>query len=31
MAGNADLVEEPVELADDGVDLLGQVAGIHIG
>jgi hypothetical protein len=29
MAGDADLVEQAVQLADDGGDLLGQVAGVH--
>jgi hypothetical protein len=27
----ADLIEQPVELVDDGVYLLGQVAGVHFG
>jgi hypothetical protein len=31
MAGNADLVEQAVQLADDGGDLLGEVAGVHVG
>lgn len=29
MAGNADVVEEAMQLADDGGDLLGEVAGVH--
>lgn len=29
MAGNADLVEQAVQLADYGGDLLGQVARVH--
>jgi hypothetical protein len=29
MARDSDLIEEAVELADDGGDLLGQVAGVH--
>jgi hypothetical protein len=29
MAGDSDLVEQAMELADDGGDLLGQVAGVH--
>lgn len=31
MAGDADLVKEAVQLANDGVDLLGKVAGVHDG
>lgn len=31
MAGDADLVEQAVQLADDGGDLLGEVAGVHVG
>lgn len=31
MAGDADLVEQAVQLANDGVDLLGKVAGVHFG
>ena len=31
MARDADLVEQAVELADNGVDLLRQVAGVHVG
>lgn len=31
MAGDADLVEEAVQLANDGVDLLGKEAGVHDG
>lgn len=31
MAGDADLVKEAVQLANDGVDLLGKVAGVHFG
>lgn len=30
MVRDPDLVKEPVQLADDGVDLLGQVAGVHV-
>jgi len=29
MAGDADLVEQAVQLADDGGDLLGEVARVH--
>jgi hypothetical protein len=29
MAGHTDLVEEAVQLADDGGDLLGEVARVH--
>lgn len=29
MARNSYLIEKAVKLADDGVDLLGQVAGVH--
>lgn len=31
MAGHAYLVEEAVQLADDGGDLLSEVAGVHGG
>ena len=31
MARNSYLVKKAVKLADNGVDLLGQVASIHIG
>jgi hypothetical protein len=31
MAGDPDLVEEAVQLADDGRDLLGEVARVHGG
>ena len=31
MAGNANVVEEGVQLADDGRDLLGEVARVHCG
>ncbi len=31
MAGHTDLVEEAMQLANDGVDLLQQVARIHRG
>jgi hypothetical protein len=31
MAGNANIVEEGVQLADDGRDLLGEVARVHGG
>lgn len=31
MAGDANLVEETVQLADDGRHLLGEVAGVHGG
>jgi hypothetical protein len=30
MVRDPDLVKEPMQLADDGVDLLGQVAGVHV-
>jgi hypothetical protein len=29
MAGDADLIEQAVQLADDGGDLLGEVARVH--
>jgi hypothetical protein len=29
MAGDADLIEETVQLANDCVDLLRKVAGVH--
>lgn len=29
MAGDSNLVEETMKLADDGSNLLGQVAGVH--
>jgi hypothetical protein len=29
MAGHTDLVEQAVQLADDGRDLLGEVARVH--
>lgn len=29
MAWDADLIEEAVQLANDGIDLLRQVAGVH--
>jgi hypothetical protein len=29
MAGHTDLVEQTVQLADDGRDLLGEVARVH--
>ena len=31
MAGHANLIEQAVQLADDGGDLLGEVAGVHGG
>jgi hypothetical protein len=31
MAGYADVVEQAVQLADDGRDLLREVAGVHVG
>lgn len=31
MAGDADLVKQAVQLANDGVDLLRKVAGVHGG
>lgn len=30
MVWHTDLVKETVQLADNGIDLLGQVAGIHL-
>lgn len=29
MMGHANVIEEAVKLANDGVDLLGQIAGVH--
>jgi hypothetical protein len=29
MAGDANVVEQPVQLADDGGDLLGQIGCVH--
>ena len=31
MVWDANLVKETVQLTDDGVDLLGQVTGVHLG
>lgn len=31
MTGHANLIEQAVQLADDGGDLLGEVAGVHGG
>ena len=31
LVGDANLIEEAMELTNDGVDLLRQVAGIHRG
>ncbi len=31
MTGDSDLVEQAVQLADDGGDLLRKVAGVHVG
>lgn len=30
MVRDPDLVKESMQLANDGVDLLGQVAGVHV-
>jgi len=31
MAGDANLIKQAMQLADDGGDLLGQVARVHVG
>jgi len=31
MFGYSDLVKQPMELVDDAINLLGQVAGVHFG
>lgn len=31
MAGDADLVKQAMQLGDAAIDLLGQIAGVHIG
>lgn len=31
MAGNTNLIEQVVQLADDGRDLLREIAGVHVG
>lgn len=31
MAGNTNLIEEVVQLADNGGDLLREIAGVHVG